>query len=171
MQRATLDVLPTTGRINHLAAIIPGATLASAATHSVGGLDERGQYGIHGSSAGDNAPIIAGMTQRLQQGAAFVFNNLAFEQVSVETQGMNAERSTGGVQMTMIPKDGGDIFAGTIRSIHAAPSWQANNVTSDLEARGLSSTPALKKHYDSGGALGGPILRDRLWFFGRRGSR
>lgn len=166
VQRATLDVLPTTGRINHLAAIIPGATLASAATHSVGGLDERGQYGIHGGSAGDNAPIIAGMTQRLQQGAAFVFNNLAFEQVSVETQGMNAERSTGGVQMTMIPKDGGNIFAGTIRSIHAAPSWQANNVTSELETRGLSSTPALKKHYDSGGALGGPILRDRLWFFG-----
>jgi hypothetical protein len=166
VQRATLDVLPTTGRINHLAAIIPGATLASAATHSVGGLDERGQYGIHGSSPGDNAPIIAGMTQRLQQGAAFVFNNLAFEQVSVETQGMNAERSTGGVQMTMIPKDGGNLLAGTIRSIHAAPSWQANNVTSELGTRGLSSTPALKRHYDTGIALGGPIVRDRLWFFG-----
>ena len=33
VQRATLDTLPTTGRINHLVAIIPGATLASAATH------------------------------------------------------------------------------------------------------------------------------------------
>jgi hypothetical protein len=65
VQRATLDVLPTTGRINHLAAIIPGATLASPATHSVGGLDERGQYGIHGSSAGDNAPIMGGRLMKV----------------------------------------------------------------------------------------------------------
>ena len=166
VQRATLDVLPTTGRINHLAAIIPGATLASAATHSVGGLDERGQYGVHGSSPNDNAPIIAGMNQHLQQGAAFVFNNLAFEQVTVETQGFSADRSTGGVQMTIIPKDGGNQFSGTVRSIHTAPSWQATNVSDELRARGLSSTPAVKKHYDTGFALGGPIQRDRLWFFG-----
>jgi hypothetical protein len=166
VQRATLDVLPTTGRVNHLAAIIPGATLASAATHSVGGLDERGQYGIHGGSAGDNAPIVAGMNQRLQQGAAFVFNNLAFEQVTVETQGMSADRSTGGVQMTIIPKDGGNRLSGTVRSIHTAPSWQASNVTSDLRARGLSSTPAVKKHYDTGFGVGGPVARDRLWYFG-----
>ena len=78
------------------------------------------QYGIHGSSAGDNAPIIAGMTQRLQQGAAFVFNNLAFQQVSVETAGMSAERSTGGVQMTMIPKDGGNIFSGSFEHSRSA---------------------------------------------------
>ena len=166
VQRSTLDVLPTTGRINHLAAIIPGATLASAATHSVGGLDERGQYGIHGGNPNDNAPIIAGMNQHLQQGAAFVFNNLAFEQVTVETQGMSADRSTGGVQMTIIPKDGGNRFSGTVRTIHAAPSWQSENVTTELRARGLSSAPAVKKHYDTGFALGGPIARDRLWFFG-----
>jgi hypothetical protein len=166
VQRAVLDVLPTTGRINHLAAIIPGATLASAATHSVGGLDERGQYGIHGSSPNDNAPIIAGMNQHLQQGAAFVFNNLAFEQVAVETQGFSADRSTGGVQMTIIPRDGGNRFSGTVRSVHTAPSWQANNIDAALQARGLRSTPAVKKHYDSGFAFGGPIVRDRLWFFG-----
>jgi hypothetical protein len=166
VQRATLDVLPTTGRINHLAAIIPGATLASAATHSVGGLDERGQYGIHGGNPNDNAPIVAGMNQHLQQGAAFVFNSLAFEQVTVETQGMSADRSTGGVQMTIIPKDGGNQFSGTVRTIHTAPSWQSDNVTDELRARGLASTPAVKKHYDTGFAVGGPIQRDRLWFFG-----
>src|SRR5687768_2144868 len=166
VQRATLDVLPTTGRINHLAAIIPGATLASAATHSVGGLDERGQYGIHGSSPNDNAPIVAGMNQHLQQGAAFVFNNLAFEQVTVETQGMSADRSTGGVQMTIIPRDGGNRVAGTFKTVHAAPNWQSENVTSELRARGLSNTLAVKKHYDTGFALGGPIRQDRLWFFG-----
>jgi hypothetical protein len=68
--------------------------------------------------------------------------------------------------MTIIPKDGGNQFSGTVRTIHTAPSWQADNVTSELRARGLASTPAVKKHYDTGFALGGPIQRDRLWFFG-----
>jgi hypothetical protein len=166
VDRETLDLLPTTGRVNHLAAIIPGATLASAATHSVGGLDERGQYGIHGSNPNDNAPIIAGMNQHLQQGAAFVFNNLAFQEVAIETQGMSADRSTGGVQMTIIPRDGGNRFSGTVRTVHTAPSWQAGNVDADLRARGLANTPAVKKHYDTGVAFGGPIRQDTLWFFG-----
>ncbi len=166
VQRDTLDLLPTTGRLNHLVAIIPGASLAAATNHSVGGLDERGQYAVHGGNANDNAPIVAGMNQHLQQGAAFVFNNLAFEQVTVETGGMSADRSTGGVQMTMIPKDGGNRFSGTVRSVHTTPSWQSANVTEDLRARGLANTPAVKKHYDTGFALGGPIRRDKLWFFG-----
>ncbi len=166
LDRDTLDVLPTTGRVNHLAAIIPGATLASAATHSVGGLDERGQYGIHGSNPNDNAPIVAGMNQHLQQGAAFVFNNLAFQEVAIETQGMSADRSTGGVQMTIIPRDGGNRFSGTVRTAHTAPSWQAGNVDDALRARGLANTPAVKKHYDTGVAFGGPLRQDRLWFFG-----
>ena len=68
--------------------------------------------------------------------------------------------------MTIIPKDGGNQFSGTVRSIHTAPSWQAANVTDELRARGLSSTPAVKQHYDTGFAVGGPIQRDRLWFFG-----
>ena len=172
VDRETLDVLPTTGRVNHLVAIIPGASLASAATHSVGGLDERGQYGIHGGHPNDNVPVVAGMNQHLQQGSAFVFNNLAFQEVTIETNGMTAERSTGGVQMTIIPKDGGNVFSGTFRTVHTAPSWQADNVTDDLRARGLASAVAVKKHYDTGAAFGGPIRRDRLWFFAsmRRGA-
>ena len=78
-----------------------------------------------------------------------MFNNLAFEQVTVETQGMSADRSTGGVQMNIIPKDGGNQFSGTVRTIHTAPSWQADNITDELRARGLASTPAVKKHYDT----------------------
>ena len=34
-----------------------------------------------------------------------------------------------------------------------------------MRARGLGFSPSLKKHYDTGGALGGPIMRNKLWFF------
>ena len=103
--------------------------------------------------------------QRLQGGAVFVFNNLTFQEVVVETGGMSAERSTGGVQMNIVPKDGGNIFSGSFSTSHSRPSWQADNLTDELRARGLAFSPSLKKHYDTGGAIGGPIVRDRLWFF------
>src|SRR5207249_1291734 len=84
LARTTLDALPTTGRISQYATVIPGAVLNQASTHSVGGLDERPQFGIHGSRAVDNVPLQDGMSQRLQGGAIFVFNNLTFQEVVVE---------------------------------------------------------------------------------------
>ncbi|MGH6692353.1 MAG: carboxypeptidase regulatory-like domain-containing protein, partial [Gammaproteobacteria bacterium] len=166
LERQTLDALPTTGRLAMYAQIIPGATYGSAVWQSVGGLDERGNaFGIHGSRAEDNAPVMDGIVQRLQGGAIFVFNNLTFQEVVVETGGMSAERASGGVQMNIVPKDGGNTFSGSFSTSHSSPDWQAGNLTDELRARGLGFSPSLKQHYDTGGALGGPIVRDRLWFY------
>ena len=166
LERETLDALPTTGRLAMYAQIIPGATYGNAAWQSVGGLDERGNaFGIHGSRAEDNAPVMDGIVQRLQGGAVFVFNNLTFQEVVVETGGMSAERATGGVQMNIVPKDGGNTLSGSFSTSHSRPSWQADNLTSELQQRGLTFASSLKQHYDTGGALGGPIIRDKLWFY------
>jgi len=166
LERETLDALPTTGRLAMYAQIIPGATYGSSVWQSVGGLDERGNaFGIHGSRAEDNAPVMDGIVQRLQGGAIFVFNNLTFQEVVVETGGMSAERASGGVQMNIVPKDGGNTFSGSFSTSHSSPDWQAGNLTDELRARGLGFSSSLKQHYDTGGAIGGPIVRDRLWFY------
>jgi hypothetical protein len=166
LARETLDALPTTGRLAQYASLIPGATLGNAAWQSVGGLDERGNaFGIHGSRATDNVPVMNGLPQRLQGGAVFVFNNLTFQEVVVETSGMSAERNTGGVQMNIVPKDGGNTFSGSFSTSFSTPDLQSDNLSDELRARGLTFSPSLKKHNDTGGALGGPIVRDKLWFF------
>jgi len=164
--RATLDAIPSTGRISQYGTLIPGAVLGNAVNNSVGGIDERAQFGIHGSRSGDNAPLQDGMSQRLQGGAIFVFNNLSFQEVVVETSGMSAERNTGGVQMNIVPKDGGNSFSGSLFTGFTRPSLQSDNMTDALRARGLSFVPSLKKSYDTNGVVGGPIVRDTLWFFG-----
>src|SRR5438093_4910930 len=127
LARTTLDALPTTGRISQYATVIPGAVLNQPSTHSVGGLDERPQFGIHGSRAVDNVPLQDGMSQRLQGGAVFVFNNLSFQEVVVETSGMSAERNTGGVQMNIVSKDGGNTFSGSVFAGLTGPSLQTDN--------------------------------------------
>ena len=163
--RNTLDSIPSTGRLSQYGTLIPGAVLGNAANNSVGGLDERAQFGVHGSRSGDNAPMQDGMSQRLQGGAIFVFNNLAFQEVVVETSGMSAERNTGGVQMTIVPKDGGNIFSGSFFAGITGPSLQSDNMNDALRARGLLFTPSVKKSYDTSGVLGGPVRKDKLWFF------
>jgi len=162
LSRTTLEALPTSGRISQLVNFIPGAVVGNAVWQSVGGLDERANaFSAHGGRFDDNAPIIDGMVQRLQGGAVFVFNQLTFQEVTVETGGISAERNTGGVQMNIVPRDGGNTFSGSFNTSHTAPSLQADNLNSKLEARGLSFSPSLKKHYDTGGAFGGPIWRER----------
>ena len=166
LSRATLEALPTSGRISQLVNFIPGAVVGNAVWQSVGGLDERANaFSAHGGRFGDNAPIIDGLVQRLQGGAIFVFNQATFQEVSVETGGVSADRISGGVQMNIVPRDGGNTFSGSFSTSHTTPSFQADNLNDTLRARGLSFSSSLKKHYDTGGAFGGPILRDKLWFF------
>jgi hypothetical protein len=170
LSRTTLEALPTTGRISQLVNFIPGAVIGNPVWQSVGGLDERANaFSAHGGRFDDNVPVIDGLAQRLQGGAVFVFNQLTFQEVNVETGGTSADRNTGGVQMNIVPRDGGNTFSGAFNTSHTAPSLQADNLNDELRARGLSFSSSLKKHYDTGGAFGGPILRDRLWFFA--GSR
>src|SRR5688572_30903049 len=77
-----------------------------------------------------------------------------------------AETGTNGVIMNAIPKAGGNRFSGTALANGSGPKLQGDNVSADLNARGLSgASTTLKKLYDLNGALGGPLKQDRLWFY------
>jgi hypothetical protein len=71
-----------------------------------------------------------------------------------------------GVTSNSIPRSGGNKFSGTVLVNGSAPSLQSNNLTSRLQGLGLTSTTAIKKLYDINGSFGGPIIKDRLWFYG-----
>jgi len=166
LTRTTLEALPTSGRLSQLYNFVPGAVVGNPVWQSVGGIDERANaFAAHGGRSGDNAPIQDGLVQRLQGGAIFVFNQLAFQEVVVETGGISAERNTGGVQMNMVPRDGGNTFSGSFSTTHTTSELQADNLNDELRVRGLTFSPSLKKHYDTGFAIGGPIVRNKLWFF------
>ena len=66
----------------------------------------------------------------------------------------------------MIPKEGGNQFAGSVTGLFSNDSLMSDNLSDDLIARGLKSVNSLNYIYDAGFTLGGPILKDRLWFYG-----
>ena len=100
----------------------------------------------------------------------FVWNSVNFQEVVAETSGIGADRDTGGVQLNMIPKDGGNVLSGTANIAYSGPDLQSNNINDELIARGLDSSTrglaSIKKFIEGTGGLGGPIKQDRLWFYG-----
>jgi Carboxypeptidase regulatory-like domain len=165
----TLQSLPGTGRLATLPAIIPGVTLRRESDRGVGGLSDRTQtaYSLHG--APEAQPVVDGVNHQVASltSGVFVYNQINIQEVVVETSGVGADRDSGGMQLNMIPRDGGNVFSGLATFAYVGPSLEASNINDDLVARHLDAKRigSIKKFRDSAAALGGPISRDKLWFY------
>ena len=166
----TLQALPGTGRLATLPAIIPGVTLRRESDRGVGGLSDRTQtaYSLHG--APEAQPVVDGVNHQVASltSGVFVYNQINIQEVVVETSGVGADRDSGGMQLNMIPRDGGNVFSGLATFAYVGPSLETSNINDELLARHLDPKRigSIKKFRDSAAALGGPIRRDRLWFYG-----
>ena len=164
-----LDALPTSRRPAQFITLIVGADGGANASnlHDVGGVgSDRGFFGVHGQRADDMTYNFGGMDSRVFSGGGFQYNAHTFEEVVVETAAGSAEASTGGVQINIIPKDGGNTFSGTVSTEITGPKLTFDNINDDLRSRGLTKAGSVRRYYDVGGGIGGPIMRDKLWFFG-----
>src|SRR4029434_5224599 len=72
----------------------------------------------------------------------------------------------GGVRTNYTLRDGGNAFHGVIFGAYAPGGLQSDNLTDSLQARGLKAPNSLRKNWDFNPGFGGPILKDKLWFFG-----
>src|SRR5258705_1707873 len=164
--REPLDASPTGRRIGQYASIMPGAPYTNPTFQDVGGNQgEGGQFGIHGQRGADLSTNVDGMNQNQQGLGVFSLNSQSFQEVVIETGGMAAEAMSGGIQVNIVQKDGGNRFSGSLSMAYAGPTLQSGNLNDDLRSRGLSTDISIRHSYDNGGAFGGPIKRDKLWFF------
>ena len=166
LARSTLDALPTARQLGSYAKLLTAAVLAAPTFQDVGGTQgEGGQFAVHGQRPGDINVFQDGVNQSMLNGSTFSFNSASTQEVVLETSGTSAESFTGGVLVNIVPKEGGNTLTGSVHSAYAGPKLQSDNLTDTLRARGLLPTPSVRKIYDDGGSLGGPIIKDRLWFF------
>lgn len=169
LAQETLQSLPGAGRLNMVSMVLPGATLRRESDRGVGGLSDRTQtaYSVHG--APEAQPVMDGMNHQIASmtSGTFVYNQINLQEVVVETSGVGADRDTGGMQLNMVSKDGGNTFSGAATFAYVGPSLETSNINDELLARALDPqrVGSVKKFRDSAFALGGPIKRDKLWFF------
>jgi hypothetical protein len=142
---------------------------------NVGGSDsgQQSSYFGHGSSAGDATWNIDGanITDNSALGAAPGYLNMAgFEEVMINYGNNDVKSQTGGVQLNFITKRGGNAFSGMFYVDASKAMWQSKNIPAALHAARPTYTGAgINKLYLYGANFGGPILKDKLWFYGSYG--
>jgi hypothetical protein len=160
----TLNELPIVRRMGGYANVIPAARGNGADVGGLGG-EQGATFAVHGGRANEINVNQDGLNLTMLNSATYSFNQFSTQEVAVETSGTSAETFSGGVRVAIVPKEGGNIFAGNFGVSFATPEMQSSNLSDELTARGLTSTPSLKQNYLFGGGLGGPLKRDKLWFF------
>ncbi|HEY3052701.1 MAG TPA: TonB-dependent receptor, partial [Thermoanaerobaculia bacterium] len=158
------ESLPTQRSFQQLTTLAPGVTLEMS-EHDSRQLANSPNVGA--SSAPENNYIIDGLsTTDVRFGTSGT--NLAMnfvEEVQVMTSGYSAEcgRSTGGV-FNVITKSGGNDFSGDVFGYYKNKSWSKEAPRN--AGSGTTLLADLGTTKDFGVDVGGPIMRDRLWFFG-----
>jgi hypothetical protein len=166
LTNVTLEALPTPKRPAQLITMIPSANAGGTNFHDVGGVgSDRGFFGVHGQRPDDMTYNVSGMDNRVFSGGGFQYNAHTVQEFVIQTASGSAESTTGGVQINVIPKDGGNKFSGTASIESTGPGLVSDNLNDELRARGLKGAPSVRKYYDVGGGIGGPIKKDKLWFF------
>lgn len=173
MNREVMDTIPSGGSAYTLGVLIPGVTF-SGATQNVGGIEAKGTGGLGTSIAihGGGSPNITfagvNITAEGSSGSTATIrpNPAAMQEIVFDTTALSAEQQGGGVRINYIPKDGGDTFNGALIMSVANRSMQGSNFTDDLARQGLRTPNRLDQNWDIDPGFGGPIRKDRVWFFG-----
>ncbi len=93
------------------------------------------------------------------------YDYYAMEEMQVAAQGADVEMSTPGAQIQTTVKSGGNDFSGLQSGAWNPESLIAENIDSEIEARGGTPSPVVQ-FYEFHLDLGGPIVRDKAWFYG-----
>src|SRR5262249_24320216 len=94
-----------------------------------------------------------------------IFNLATFEETNISLGAAPAEYQLSGVVMNLLPKQGGNTFPGALYADGSNHRLQSSNLSDDLRATGLRTVNSLDKLWEVNATVGGPIMKDRLWFF------
>ena len=166
----TINTIPVARGYGNLLAAVPGISLAGAGglTSSTGlapsfftsngGANNEGRIQIAGMNVGSS--FNGGGV------AAFAYDVSNTQEIQVTVSGGLGEADTGGPAMNLIPREGGNSFSGSIFGSTAGEWSQGNNIDDQLRGFGITEPAALVSSWDTSYAMGGPVKRDRLWFYG-----
>lgn len=135
---------------------------------AAGGL--QGGMVAHGTPNAQNTQMVNGINVGDPAAigfAGFYYDYDAMEQIQVSSGAHDMSAPTSGVFFNMVTKTGGDRWAGKLSYFWQGDSTQGRNVGPDLLQAGLAANAGATKFVsDANFYLGGPLVRDKLRFFG-----
>lgn len=99
-------------------------------------------------------------------GAGFYFDYSSIDEAFMGTTGNSAEMPNPGVQSQFITRSGGNQLSGEFYLDWYNNSLQTSNIPDSAIARGVrKGGNEIDKYYDTAINVGGPIVKDKLWWF------
>jgi hypothetical protein len=166
VDRDILTAIPSSRNANGIQALVPGMSSGGDSGGITGGSGGMAGF-IHGARASDSRTLHDGINTGWAgaNSNAAVSNVAGAQEVVLTTSGGLGEAETGGVVLNIIPRDGGNQFSGTFAYSGSSSGLQGSNYTDELKAAGLRSPQELITVWEVNPMGGGPIRRDRLWFY------
>jgi hypothetical protein len=96
--------------------------------------------------------------------SGYIMDTAGAQELQFTLSGGLGEAETGGINLNIVPKTGGNRFAGEFFGSTAGKWSQSDNVDDAIRAAGIT-TAGIVKNWDLNGSVGGPLKRDFLWFY------
>jgi hypothetical protein len=171
LSNEVLTTVPTARSWAATAMLIPGISLQNAGVTT--DIQITAQMTVFGGQGGRNNE---GRMQvdGLNTGAAlngggvstYVADISNAAEVVTTTSGGLGEAEVGGPTVSIVPKSGGNSVKGQVYLSGVSGGMVGSNYTDALKSAGLTTPGVLLQQWDYTGGVGGPIVKDRLWYYG-----
>jgi hypothetical protein len=162
-----IQAIPATRAVGSLLNATPGLTVDNnglAATPTMTFFSARGGQTNEGRMTVNGMTVAAAFNGGGV--SSYILDSVNVDEVSVVVSGGLGETDIGGPVMNLVPRGGGNAYRGQA-FINNAGDWsRGSNLDDRLRSVGITDPPGIISSYDSSVSYGGPIKKDRVWFFG-----
>jgi len=167
LSQEVIAAIPATRTVGSLLNATPGLTVDGnglAPTPTMTFFSARGGQTNEGRMAVNGMTVAAAFNGGGV--SSYILDSVNVDEVAVVVSGGLGESDIGGPTMNLVPKSGGNTFTGQGFFNNAGEWSKGSNLDDSLRAVGIVDPPGIISAYDGSVSYGGPIKRDRLWFFG-----
>jgi hypothetical protein len=162
----TLRSLPTVRSYSYLLSTVPGLQTNN---NNVNTGPVFAIFPIHGGRGVESRLTVDGLNISNPPGGNQPPNFTAdignAQEVTMITSGGLGEIETAGLTMNIVPKQGGNRLSGLLFVSGFSKGMQSDNYTQELKDRGVTQPTPVYRVYDVNGSIGGPIMKDKLWYY------
>jgi len=164
-----LTSAPTARSWAATAVLIPGIVTQAGASADIQVTPQMTVFGGMGGRGNEGRMQVDGLNTGAALNGGGVSTYVAdvsnAQEVVTTTSGGLGEAEVGGPTLSIVPRSGGNTMSGQIYLSGVTEGMVGSNYSDALRDAGLSTPGALIKQWDFTGGVGGPILKDRVWYY------
>ena len=158
--------IPTARSYNALLVLVPG--VATNSNDIVTGTATT-SFPVHGGRTNEGRLTLDGLNigspPSGNSATSYVVDLGTSQEVTFRTATALGETETAGLVMNIVPRSGGNAMRGSVFVSGTGDALQSDNLTPALRDQGVTAATPLTGVYDVVATLGGPMAKDRLWYF------